>query len=160
MSQTSSGDEVGLQLAAAQSQAVEQLRVLGNELSMLELRGVLPAREISERADLKPMVRALALATRVLTFNAASPPADNPRSISTVELAEAITALDRSRQAILPLGPAEPLMRALFESVKLLTALAAASECQLAVPYAPMHQVRRPDGSIVWQCSHSSSQHP
>lgn len=160
MSRTSSDDEVSLQLAAAQSQAVEQLRVLENELSRLELRGVLPTQEISERVDLQPMVRALALATRVLTFNAASPPVDNPKSISTFELAEAITALDKSRQAMLPIGPAEPLMRVLFESVKLLTALAAASECQLAVPYAPMHQVRRPDGSVVWQCSHRPSQHP
>ena len=153
MPQTSSGDEVSLQLAAAQSQAVEQLRVLSGELSGLE--------PLSARAaDLEPMVHALALATRLLTFNAASPPADNPKSISTFELVEAIAALDRSRQTILPLGPAEPLVRALFESVKLLTALAAASECQMAIPYAPMHQVRKPDGSVVWQCSHDPSEHP
>lgn len=158
MSQTSSDDEVGLRLATAQSQAVEQLRILGDELSVLELRGDFPALE--RAVDLEPMVRALALATRLLTFNAVPPPIDNPISISSFELAEAITALDRSRQAILPLGPAEPLMRALFESVKLLTAMAAANECQLAVPYAPMHQVRKPDGSVVWQCSHSPSEHP
>lgn len=147
MSQTGSGDEVRLQLAVAQTEAVEQLRVLGDELSGF--------RQFSGRtADLEPVVRALALATRLLTFNAPSPPTDNPKSISSYELVEAIAALDRSRQAILPLSPVEPLVRALFESVKLLTALAASSECQMDIPYAPMHQVRKPDGSVVWLCSH------
>ncbi|UDL89930.1 hypothetical protein LGH82_00500 [Mesorhizobium sp. PAMC28654] len=108
----------------------------------------------AETADLEPIVRALALATRLLTFHAALHPSDNPKSISTLELADAITALDRNRETILPTGAAQPLVRALFESVKLLTALAATNECQMALPYAPMQQVRKPDGHVVWQCSH------
>ncbi|MFA6156949.1 hypothetical protein [Mesorhizobium sp.] len=137
----------GLQLANAQKQAVEQLDFLTAELSRYR-----PS--VAERTDLEPIVRALALTTRLLTFHAASPPVDNPSSISTFELAEAITALDRSRETILPSGPAEPLVKALFESVKLLTALAATNECQMALPYAPMQRVRKPDGQVVWQCSH------
>ncbi|WP_421912554.1 hypothetical protein [Mesorhizobium sp.] len=135
------------QLANAQKQAVEQLGELTAELSRFRPFA-------AETTDLEPIVRALALATRLLTFHAASPPTDNPKSISTFELADAITALDRSRETILPAGPAEPLVRALFESVKLLTALAATNECQMALPYAPMQQVRKPDGHVVWQCSH------
>lgn len=135
------------QLANAQKQAVEQLGVLTGELSRFRPFA-------ADTNDLEPIVRALALATRLLTFHAASPPADNPKSVSTFELADAITALDRSREAIVQIGPAEPLVRALFESVKLLTALAATNECQMAVPFAPMQQVRKPNGSIVWQCSH------
>ncbi|MET2826283.1 hypothetical protein [Mesorhizobium shangrilense] len=135
------------QLADAQKQAIEQLGVLTAELSRFRPLA-------AETTDLEPIVRALALATRLLTFHAASPPGDNPKSISTFELTDAITALDRSRETILPTGPAEPLVRALFESVKLLTALAATNECQMAVPFAPMQQVRKPNGSIVWQCSH------
>lgn len=140
-------EDPGLQLANAQKQAVEQLGVLTGELSSFRPFA-------AETADLEPIVHALALATRLLTFHAASPPADNPKSISTFELADAITALDRSREAIVPIGQAQPLLRALFESVKLLTALAATNECQVILPYAPMQQVRKPDGRIVWQCSH------
>ncbi len=28
-------------------------------------------------------------------------------------------------------------------------------QCQMAIPYSPMHPVRRPDGERVWCCNHT-----
>jgi hypothetical protein len=28
-------------------------------------------------------------------------------------------------------------------------------ECQMAVPYSPMHPVRTPDGEFIWCCNHT-----
>lgn len=146
MSQTGSTDEASRNLAEARKQAIEQLAVLTSTLPTLE-RSV-------PISDLEPVVRALALTTRLLTLHGETPSDDKGRPVSTGELMEAVSSLNRSRQAIQPLSPVAPMMQTLLESVKLLVALAAASECQMAVPFAPMYQVRKPNGKVVWQCSH------
>lgn len=42
-------------------------------------------------------------------------------------------------------------------ALRLSLALATQSlgECQMDVPYSPMHPVRRPDGELFWCCNHT-----
>jgi hypothetical protein len=42
-------------------------------------------------------------------------------------------------------------------ALRLSLALATQSlgECQMDIPYSPMHPVRRPDGELVWCCNHT-----
>lgn len=42
----------------------------------------------------------------------------------------------------------------------LLAVSASLGECREDVPYAPMHQVRTPDGELIWCCTHNPAHPP